>query len=253
MRPRFIPVLLLKDGGLVKSVKFKNHRYVGDPINAIRIFNEKEVDELVFFDIGANTAKNGPQFSMIRDLAEECFMPFGYGGGVSTVEHGLKLVSLGVEKVVLNTNAAKSPQLVRDLAAKIGSQSVVVCVDIGSNWRGKPEVRAAGGTETISSDPVAYCKQMEELGAGEIILQSIDRDGTFSGYDLEMIKAATGSVNVPVVACGGAGKVEDMAAAVKSGASAAAAGSLFVFYGKHRAVLVNYPTQAEIKKAIETP
>jgi imidazole glycerol-phosphate synthase subunit HisF len=248
MRPRIIPVLLLKDGGLVKSVRFKDHRYVGDPINAVRIFNEKEVDELVFLDIRAGRDRRAPDLRVIHDIATECFMPFAYGGGVTTVDQALDLVRCGVEKVVLCSAAAREERLVSEIASRIGSQSVVICVDYGHDWRGRPQIRAAGGTGRVPGDPVDYCRRMQECGAGEILLQSIDRDGTGQGYDLEMLARVCAAVNVPVIACGGAGTLAHLADAIRSGAAAAAAGSLFVFHGVHRAVLISYPDHEELNR-----
>lgn len=247
---RVIPCLLLRAGGLVKTIKFKDATYIGDPINAVRIFNEKAVDELVFLDIGAGQQGSGPNFALLADIASEAFMPFGYGGGISSIEHVRRLFALGVEKVILNTAAAVSPTIVQDAAALAGSSSVVVSVDVRRNWRGRGTVVVRGGTEDLKRDPVEYVREMEERGAGEILLNSVDRDGTQSGYDLELVRSVASAVSVPVVAVGGAGSLGHFRDAVRCGASAVGAGSFFVFRGKHRAVLITYPAYAELKAVL---
>ncbi len=243
-----IPCLLLRDGGLVKTVEFGSPRYVGDPINAVRIFNDKEVDEVVFLDIGATASGDGPNFDLLTDIASEAFMPFAYGGGVATTDHARRLFALGVEKVVINTAAVRSPELVGRVAELAGSSSVMVSIDVQRNWRGQYSVQAAGGREDSKRDPVAWAKEVERLGAGEILLSSINRDGTMSGYDLELIKHVSEAVSIPVVASGGAGRLEHFRQAVDQGASAVAAGSFFVFHGKHKAVLITYPERREIEE-----
>jgi len=249
-RIRVIPVLLLQNGGLVKSVKFKNHTYVGDPLNAVKIFNEKEVDELVVLDISATSEKRGPDIQFIKEIASEAFMPLGYGGGVSTMGQIKALVQAGVEKVILNTGAVKVPGLIKEAAAYVGSQSIVVSMDVRKNIWGKYSVFIENGTKNIHVDPIAYAKKMEADGAGEIMLMSIDRDGTFKGFDNELINLVSSAVNIPVIAAGGASTVEDFAKAVESGASAVSAGSLFVFQGSHRAVLISYPNQDVLKEKL---
>ena len=249
-RIRVIPVLLLQNGGLVKSVKFKNHTYVGDPLNAVKIFNEKEVDELVVLDISATSEKREPDIQFIKEIASEAFMPLGYGGGVSTMGQIKALVQAGVEKVILNTGAVKVPGLIKEAAAYVGSQSIVVSMDVRKNIWGKYSVFIENGTKNIHVDPIAYAKKMEADGAGEIMLMSIDRDGTFKGFDNELINLVSSAVNIPVIAAGGASTVEDFAKAVKSGASAVSAGSLFVFQGSHRAVLISYPNQDVLKEKL---
>lgn len=245
---RVIPCLLLKDNGLVKTVKFKDPKYVGDPINAVKIFNEKEVDELLFLDITASVRGGRPSFKMISEIAGECFMPLAYGGGIRSLEDIKELFSIGVEKVSINSYAAENPSFVRAAAKAFGAQSIVVSLDVKKNLFGGYEVRTHGGSRNTRMDPVTVARQMEEAGAGEIFLNSIDRDGTRQGYDIELIRKVTSSVNVPVIACGGAGKIEDFAEAVKrGGASAVSAGSFFVFYGKHRAVLITYPSLKELE------
>ena len=246
-RSRVIPCLLLSDSGLVKTVKFGTPKYIGDPINAVRIFNDKEVDELVVLDISATRAVRGPRFDMIREIAAECFMPLTYGGGVRTIEQMDRLFRSGVEKVSLNSEVFCTPQLVREAARRFGAQSVIVSIDVRRNWMGRYRVWSDGGRKDSGLDPYDHARQMVDLGAGEILVQSIDRDGTMDGYDLDLVRRITSSVSVPVVACGGAGKFEDLSRVIRdAGAAAAAAGSLFVFHGKHRAVLISYPTQQEL-------
>ncbi len=246
-RARVIPCLLLKGGGLVKTVRFKEPKYVGDPINAVKIFNEKEVDELIFLDITATPERRTPSFDRVRDIASECFMPMCYGGGVRSMEHARQLFNLGVEKVSLNTAAAENPALITELANAFGNQSIIVGVDVKRDWLGRPRVFTRCGTANTGRVPVDYVREMEELGAGEILLNSVDRDGTMQGFDEEMIREVTRAVHIPVVVCGGAGSVAHLGAAVAAGASGVAAGSLFVFTGPHRAVLINYPTAAELQ------
>lgn len=249
---RIIPSLLLKDRGLVKTIAFKNSRYVGDPINAVKIFNEKEVDELVFLDITATKEQRGPHFEMIADIATECFMPFGYGGGITHLNEINQLFQLGVEKVILSTHAYDDPGFVQEAANRFGSQSIVISIDVRRNIFGRYYVYTHNGEQNTKMDPVEFARRMEDMGAGEIILTSIDRDGKMSGYDLDLLRRVSQILSIPVVARGGAGKIEDFTAAVtKGGASAVTAGSLFVFYGKHRAVLINYPDIQELERSFQ--
>ncbi|MBS1680677.1 MAG: imidazole glycerol phosphate synthase subunit HisF [Bacteroidetes bacterium] len=247
-RIRVIPSLLIQNGGLVKSIKFKDHKYVGDPINAVKIFNEKGVDEIVMLDRTASAS--GPNFEAIEDFASEAFMPLGYGGGVSSVEQIKKLISIGVEKVILNTNAYKNPKLISEGASYVGSQSIVVSVDVKKDWLGRYKVFIENGAKNTGFDPIDYVSKIEEAGAGEILLNSIDRDGTFAGYDLNLVDMICSSVSIPVVVAGGAGSVADFKEAVRHGASAVAAGSLFVFQRPHRAVLISYPSETELKEKV---
>ncbi|MDH4214075.1 MAG: AglZ/HisF2 family acetamidino modification protein [Candidatus Thorarchaeota archaeon] len=248
LRTRVIPCLLLRERGLVKTVRFKNPIYVGDPINAVRIFNDKEVDEIVFLDITATIEKKPPQFDLIQDITTECFMPFGYGGGIHDIETAQKLLKIGTEKVIFNSSATDL-ELIRKAADEFGSQSVVVSIDVKRSKFSTYQVYTHSGTMNTKKDPVEFAKAVEAAGAGEIFLNSIDRDGTMEGYDLKLIQAVTLSVNIPVVACGGAGNlVHFQEAILKGGASAVSAGSLFVFHGTHKAVLINYPTQKELKQ-----
>lgn len=246
---RIISCLLLHENGLVKTERFRNPRYVGDPINAVRIFNEKECHELVFLDIDATRRGYRPRFDVIERIAGECFMPLAYGGGVRDLEDLRTILSLGVEKVVLNTVAFEDPEFVRRAADAFGSSTVVVSVDVKRRLWGKAEVVTKGGAGRTGMDPVSYARRMETLGAGEIILGAVDRDGTRRGYDLPLIRDVASSLSVPLVVLGGAGSLEDLRDAVQAGASAAAAGSLFVFYGKHRAVLIQFPQDEQLLEA----
>jgi len=245
-RVRIIPSLLIQKGGLVKSVKFKDHKYVGDPINAVKIFNEKEVDEIVILDISATSEKRPPNIGQIKDIASEAFMPLGYGGGITRLDEIRELIAAGVEKVVLNTSAFANPGLITDGAKYVGSQSIVVSIDVKKNLWGKYKAFVENGTKNTNLDPAVFARQMEDAGAGEILLNSIERDGSFSGYDLDLIHLVSSAVGIPVVAVGGASSVNDFSEAVKCGASAVSAGSMFVFQGPHRAVLISYPTQGEL-------
>jgi cyclase len=249
-RIRVIPVLLLHEGGLVKSIRFKNHVYVGDPINAVKIFNEKEIDEIVVLDIDASKEKRGPDIKRIREITGEAFIPLAYGGGISTTDQVKELFYNGVEKVIFNYQAIHQPAIIHETAKLVGSQSVALSMDVKKNWLGKYKIYTLNGTEQTGHDPVAFAKQMVDEGAGEIFLNAIDRDGTYSGYDLDLLKQVSEAISVPVIACGGAGKVEDFALAVKCGASAVAAGSMFVFQRPHQAVLISYPSQKELQEKL---
>lgn len=252
LRTRVIPCLLLRSGGLVKTVRFANAKYVGDPINAVRIFNDKEVDELVFLDIGATLSGRGPNFDLLAGIASEAFMPFGYGGGITTADQVKRLFALGVEKVVINTAASTTPALVAEAASLAGTSSVVASIDVRRGVLGTYSVYVRSGQQDLKQDPVTYAREMERLGAGEILLTAIDRDGTQAGYDLDVIRRVTAAVSIPVVAAGGAGRLRHFREAVDAGASAVAAGSLFVFHGKHRAVLITYPAYPELEALFQT-
>lgn len=241
MNVRVIPCLLLRSGGLIKTAQFKDEKYVGDPLNAVRIFNEKEVDELIFLDVTATAEGRTPDIGFIREIAGECFMPLSYGGGISSLADLEALFSAGVEKVVINAAAFERCDVIRQAVGIYGSQSIVVAMDVRRSIFGRYSVWTHRASRDRKVDPVQHAKEMDELGVGEIFLNSIDRDGTGKGYDLELIERVARAVAMPVIASGGAGKIEDFQAAVDAGASAVAAGSLFVFYGKHRAVLITYP------------
>ena len=248
LRPRVIPTLLLRGTGLVKTVRFDAPRYLGDPRNTVRIFNEKEVDELVLLDITATRDGRAPQYDLVREIVSEAFMPIAYGGGLRTVDDCMRMLAVGVEKVVINSAACDDPALVTQMAQRLGTSTVVASIDVRRTFLGAYEVRARSGQQRTGREPVPWARELQERGVGEILLTAIDRDGTMSGYDLELIRQVTAAVSVPVVACGGAGQLPDLGAAVREGhAAAAAAGSLFVFKGRHRAVLVNFPTPAELR------
>lgn len=252
MIPRVIPTLLLDQGGLVKTVQFREPRYVGDPINTVRIFNGKQVDEIVLLDIGATRDGRGPDEAAIEEIASEAFMPVGYGGGVQDLATATRLIQLGVEKVIVNSAAVENPRLICEIADHLGSSTIVVCIDAAQVGAGAYEVRAVGGTRSSGLDVRQHAEAMARAGAGELIVQSIDRDGTMSGYDLDLIRQVASSVEIPVVACGGAGSLDDIGSAIRdAGAAAAAAGSLFVFHGRHRAVLVTYPSYQQRAIALD--
>lgn len=253
LRPRIIPCLLVKDKGLVKTVNFKNPKYVGDPINAVRIFNEKEVDELIVLDIDATCAKRGPDYNMIEHLAAECRMPLCYGGGVTTNDQVQKIVQLGVEKVAISSAAIENPSLVAEAAEYVGNQSVVVVLDVKRRFMGgKYEVWTHNGCKATGKCPCELALQMERLGAGEIVINSIDNDGLMKGYDLALVEKIRESINVPLTVLGGVGSLHDIGRLINTyGAIGAAAGSLFVFKGVYRAVLINYPNRAEKDALIE--
>ncbi|WP_207680470.1 AglZ/HisF2 family acetamidino modification protein [Desulfonema magnum] len=247
LRPRIIPCLLVKEKGLVKTVKFSKPKYVGDPINAVRIFNEKEVDELIVLDIDATVEKRAPDMNMIRHLAAECRMPLCYGGGVKTSDQIQRIISLGVEKVAISSAALENPHLITEASATVGNQSLVVIMDVKRRFpSGKYEVRTRNGRNRTGKHPLEFAQEMEKLGAGEIVINSIDNDGTMKGYDLKLIRQIRDAVDVPVTALGGAGSVHDIGKLISEcDVSGAAAGSLFVFKGPYKAVLINYPGRPE--------
>ncbi len=246
-RIRVIPVLLLKGQGLYKTVKFKEPKYVGDPINAVKIFNDKEVDELCFLDITATGENREPNYKVISEIASECFMPLSYGGGITNIEQASKLFSIGVEKIIISTAVHTNPGLVTELSTRYGAQSVVVCLDVKKSFLGKYEVYTHAGKKNSGKNPVQFALDMQKAGAGEIIINSIDRDGTMQGYDTDLLHKVASQLEIPVIACGGAGSVEDLGKAIVQGhASAVAAGSMFVFHGKHRAVLISYPSSKDL-------
>jgi cyclase len=247
LRPRLIPCLLIHKGGLVKSVQFGSHKYVGDPINAVRIFNEKEVDELMVVDIDATRHGQLPNYKMIANLASECRMPLCYGGGVKGIDQLEQIIGLGVEKVAMSAAVVDKPELITEAANRVGSQSVVVVIDVKKTglFR-KPEVVTHNATRRSGLDPIAFARQVEELGAGEIVLNSVDHDGEMNGYDLELIAQVRDAVSVPLTVLGGAGSLSDLSDLIaRYGIIGAAAGSLFVFKGRYRAVLINYPNRQE--------
>ncbi|HCA43478.1 MAG TPA: imidazole glycerol phosphate synthase subunit HisF [Bacteroidetes bacterium] len=245
-RPRVIPVLLLKGEGLVKTKKFKDERYIGDPINAVKIFNDLEADELVFLDIMASKEKRLISLDFVREVGEEAKMPFAVGGGIESIDDIRSIINAGAEKVILNSAALNDLNLVKDAADTFGSSTIVVCIDISKNLLGKPKVKSHSGVKIKFDDPIEYAQQIEKVGAGEIIIQSIDCDGIMEGYELNILKQLSSSVTIPVVALGGAGNLNHLHEAVKeSMVSALAAGSMFVYHGQRRGILVNYLTQEQ--------
>lgn len=247
LRPRIIPCLLIHKGGLVKTVKFGDPKYVGDPLNAVRIFNEKEVDELMVVDIDASRNGAPPNEALIAQMAAECRMPLCYGGGVKSAEVVERLVALGVEKVALSSAAVEQPSLISEAAERVGRQSVVVVMDVkATGLLRSHEVVTYNATRRTGHDPVGFAREMQRLGAGEIVLNSVDRDGTMQGYDLALIDQLKAAIDVPLTVVGGAGKLDDIRElAQRHPVIGAAAGSLFVFKGKFRAVLINYPDRAQ--------
>jgi cyclase len=247
LRARIIPCLLVRNGGLVKTTCFGDPKYVGDPLNAVRIFNEKQVDELIVVDIDATVAGREPDYSLIANLAAECRMPLCYGGGIKTIEQIERIVTLGVEKVSLGSAAAYEPKLIAQAAQRVGSQSIVAVMDVGKcGLLSRYEVFTHNGTRKVGVNPVEMARQLEDLGAGEILLNSIVRDGTMKGYDMDLIDSVRNAVRLPMTVLGGAGSLDDMRALVnRFGAIGAAAGSLFVFKGRYRAVLIQYPLPSE--------
>jgi len=243
---RIIPVLLLNKGGLYKTVKFSKPVYVGDPINAVKIFNEKEADELILLDFTATKEKREIDFAKISQIAGEAFMPMAYGGGIRNIEDARRIFHCGFEKVVLNSALFNSPDLIRSITSVFGSQAVVVSIDVRKDLFGRYRVYSCSGTKNTGKDPIDWAKDVEKQGAGEIMLNSIDRDGTWNGYDEQLIRAASSAVSIPLIASGGAGSTDDFRNAVHAGASAVAAGSLFVFQKKGMGVLISFPTRLKI-------
>lgn len=251
LRSRIIPCLLVHSKGLVKTQKFSSPKYVGDPINAVRIFNEKEVDELMVLDIDATREGRSPDLKMIASLADECRMPLCYGGGIQTADQAQEIISLGVEKVALSTAAIKKPILVTEIAERIGTQSVSVVLDFKKNLFGNYTVFYSNATLSARKTPEALAQEMESRGAGEIVLNSVDRDGQMCGYDIALAKRVRESTNLPLTVLGGAGGLEHIRELVESlGTVGAGAGSLFVFKGKYRAVLISYPTVQDKRIAL---
>lgn len=246
-RPRVIPVLLLKGNGLVKSVKFKDYRYIGDPINAVKIFNDLKADELAFLDILASKEKRCISLDFIRKVGDEANMPFSVGGGIRTIKEIREIINAGAEKVVINTYAVEKPEFIKEASDAFGSSTIAVSMDVKKKFLGKLQVYTLGGTKATGVDPVAFAKLMESMGAGEIMVNSIENDGMMEGYDLELVKMISKAVTIPVVAVGGAGSLIHLKQAVQEAyASAVAAGSMFVYHGPRRAVLVNYPQREEL-------
>lgn len=248
-RPRIIPVLLIDDRDLIKTINFKKPTYLGDPVNALKIFNRKGIDEMAVLDISASKKGIEPDFELLTDMASEAFMPLSYGGGIKTLEQVRKLLAIGYEKVVLNTSLVEDEQLVKDAVALAGSQSVVASID-AKLVKGQYKCVICDGTKVIDMSPVELAKHAADLGVGEIFLNSIDRDGMMTGYDTDLINQVVNVVDIPVTACGGAGSISDLKDALVNGhAHAAAGGSMFVFYGRLKAVLITAPTEQELTEA----
>lgn len=244
---RVIPVLLLRDFGLEKSIRFREPKYVGCPINAARVFNGHNVDELILLDIVATKEDRGPQLDVVRQIASESFMPFTVGGGLRDVDGMWALLKAGADRVVINSAAVARPELVRDAAERFGSQCVVVSLDVRKDNNDVYEVWTQAGTKPTGLNPVALAVHMQEMGAGEVFLTSIDRDGTMEGYDLDLVRRVADALTIPVIACGGAGSVSHLAEAAYEGhADAVAAGAFFLFYGRRRTVLITYPKDEEL-------
>jgi len=252
MKARVLPLLLLHDGALVKSVRFDDLDYIGDPVNAVRIFNELEVDELVFLDILATPGGRQPEYDLIEQIAGECFMPLAYGGGIRSSDQAARLFGIGIEKITVNSAALADPGLIDSLASAFGSQSIVAAMDVLAKRNDRHEVVSERGRRPTGRDAVEWARELEGRGAGEVLLNSVARDGTWQGIDLDLVSRVSGAVDLPVIACGGAGNLQHVAAAVDAGAQAVAAGSLFVYQKKGFGVLISYPTRTRLNAALES-
>lgn len=251
--PRVIPCLLVDDEAMVKTVRFEEGAYLGDPVNVINLFNRFEVDEITLLDVRATVEDREPVFELIEHLAAECWVPLSYGGGIRTIDDVRRILSSGVEKVVLGTVAADDPDLVTEASRIFGVQAVIVAVDARRTGAGGYETFVASGTRALGTDPATYARLAASRGAGEILVTSIDRDGTMEGYDVELIRQVSEAVDVPVIACGGAGDRSDLAVPIQAGASAVAAGSIFVFQGRERGVLINFPDRPYLEGLLSPP
>ena len=248
---RIIPSLLVSSGGLVKTTKFSKPKYIGDPINAIKIFNEKEVDELILLDIDSTRLSKKPNFKLIEEIAGECFMPLSYGGGINAMDDIKTILSIGVEKVIINTAAINNPSFIQSAVKTFGGSTIVISIDYKNNFFKKPSIYTKNGSFRQKIEPLFFAKKMQELGVGEIIFNSIERDGTMSGFDTNFIKKAVDSLNIPVIASGGAGSLKHLKELIKNTSiSAIAAGSLFVYYGPNKGILINYPSHKSLKNIL---
>ena len=247
LKNRVIPTLLLSHGRLVKTVNFANPNYVGDPLNAVRIFNEKEVDELIVIDIEAGKNACLIDYNLIEKIAGECFMPLSYGGGIDSLEVAERIISLGAEKICVQSSAVNNPNFITELAERFGRSSVIFSLDLKRNWLGQPKVYVKKSNFKVKDYWIELLKTLVDYGAGEVLLNSVDRDGTLSGPDLDLISLASEAIDVPLIALGGIASLSDIKNAVRAGASAVAAGSFFVYYGKQRAVLISYPKYEELE------
>jgi len=251
LRTRVIPCLLLKDASLVKTVKFKEYNYIGDPVNTVRIFNELEVDELMFLDIFASKENRKINFNILRDIANECFMPLSYGGNIKSLEDAKKIFEIGFEKIVINSNAFGNLKLIEEIAQYFGNQSVVGSIDVKTTFWGKEKLFSHHGKRKQSDDLVTWAKKMEDAGAGELLITSIDREGSWDGYDTDLLKRVTDSVGIPVIANGGAGNIDHIGEAVReSNVSACAVGSMVVYQKKGMGVLVNFPDRKKLERSL---
>ena len=246
-RPRVLPILLLKGKGLVKSKKFKNYRYIGDPINAVKLFNDLKADEIVFLDILASKENRTISLDFVRSVGDEANMPFSVGGGIRTIQDIKEIINAGAEKVIINTFAVENPNFIKQASDTFGSSTIVVSIDVKKTIWGKNKVFTLGGKKPTRLDPIMFAKLIEEKGAGEIIINSIEKDGLMTGYDLDLVREISKAVTIPVVAAGGAGGMDDFRLAIESNASAVAAGSFFVYHGARKAVLISYPSQEVLK------
>lgn len=248
MQKRLIPVLLLQNRGLIKTVKFAKPKYVGDPVNAVKIFNEKAVDELVLLDIYASKEKRKPDLGYLEDIVSEAFMPIGYGGGIIGVAEMAEVLKVGIEKIIVNHQSFKNIQVIEEAAKEYGSSTIVGSMDVKKDFFGRQKVFVLNGEQNTKYNPLDWAKKLEQAGVGELFLNVIDKDGTYTGYDVELVRQISEVVQVPVIACGGAGSLLDVKKVLTEGkASAAAAGSIFCFYGPHKAVLINYPNREDFE------
>ncbi len=253
MNLRIIPVLTVLDGELVKTTRFAKPQYLGDPINAVKLFNDLEVDEISILDISPGRHKKGPDFNLLSEIADQAFMPLSYGGGIATLQQARDILRIGAEKVVVSSQALANPELITQISSDFGSQSLIVSVDVKKNFFGRKLVYSHSGRRKTKWLPQDWCQKVEALGAGEILLHSIDNDGTRGGLDLELIAATTKGLSIPLIACGGASSLQNLTSAYFSaGASAVAAGSLFVFQGSTKGILINFPSRSEILQEFRT-
>ncbi len=252
LKSRIIPVLLLEGKSLVKTIKFKNSNYIGDPINTVLIFNELEVDELIFLDIKASINNQKPNLKILRRIADECFMPLAYGGGISSLETARNIFDIGFEKIVINTHAMRNPKLITELANQFGSQAIIVAIDVKDNIFGKQTVSSLSGRLNSNQNPLDWAKKVESLGAGEIILTSINREGSWEGYDVELVNKISNAISIPVIANGGCGSINDIKKIVnEANASAAGLSSMVLYQKKGMGVLINTPDKEELKEFIK--
>ncbi len=252
LKTRVIPCLLLRNESLVKTIQFNKFGYIGDPANTCRIFNELDVDELAFLDITASRENREPNYKILREIACECFMPLSYGGGIRSIQMAEKIFNVGFEKIVFNSYPSEYPNIIHELSQAFGSQSIIIAIDVKKNFFGKYEIFSLSGTINQKKKPADWAKEVQDLGAGEILLTSIDREGTWRGFDIELIRQVTDAVSIPVIAHGGAGSLQHIGEAVKTGhASAVALGSMVVYQKQGMGVLVNFPDEKHLKSVIE--